>query len=47
MQLEGLGYTALWPGIGMFPDWVRQKEFGIQNRGGRGRERRRPLERYV
>jgi acetamidase/formamidase len=32
MQLEGLGYTALWPGIGMFPDWVRQKEFGIQNR---------------
>jgi len=32
MQLEGLGYTALWPGIGMFPDWVRQKEFGIQTR---------------
>jgi len=28
MQLEGLGFTALWPGIGMFPDWVRQKEFG-------------------
>ena len=28
MQPEGLGYTALWPGIGMFPDWVRQKEFG-------------------
>jgi acetamidase/formamidase len=32
MALEGLGFTALWPGIGMFPDWVRQKEFGIQNR---------------
>jgi acetamidase/formamidase len=22
----------LWPGIGMFPDWVRRKEFGIQTR---------------
>src|ERR1700682_1781854 len=30
--VHGLGYTALWPGIGIFPDWVRQKEFGIQNR---------------
>lgn len=30
--LHGLGFTALWPGIGIFPDWVRQKEFGIQNR---------------
>ena len=28
---RGLGFTALWPGIGMFPDWVR-REFGIQNR---------------
>jgi len=28
IKLEGLGFTALWPGIGMFPDWVRQKEFG-------------------
>jgi acetamidase/formamidase len=28
MELEGLGFTALWPGIGMFPDWVRQREFG-------------------
>lgn len=32
MQLEGLGFTSLWPGIGMFPDWVRQKEFGILTR---------------
>src|ERR1700744_2184109 len=30
--VHGLGYTALWPGIGIFPDWVRKKEFGIQNR---------------
>jgi acetamidase/formamidase len=28
MTLEGLGFTALWPGIGIFPDWVRRKEFG-------------------
>ena len=28
MKLEGLGFTALWPGIGIFPDWVRRKEFG-------------------
>jgi len=32
MNLDPVGYTALWPGIGMFPDWVRQKEFGIQTR---------------
>lgn len=32
MELEGLGFTALWPGIGIFPDWVRRKEFGIQTR---------------
>jgi len=32
MELDKLGYTALWPGIGMFPDWVRRKEFGIQTR---------------
>jgi len=32
MQLEGLGFTALWPGIGIFPDWVRRKEFGRQTR---------------
>jgi acetamidase/formamidase len=32
MQLEGLGFTSLWPGIGMFPDWVRRKEFGIKTR---------------
>jgi amidase len=28
----GLGFTALWPGIGIFPDWVRNREFGIQTR---------------
>ena len=32
MQLEGLGFTSLWPGIGMFPDWARHKEWGIQTR---------------
>jgi len=32
MTLEGLGFTALWPGIGIFPDWVRRKEFGRQTR---------------
>ena len=32
MDLDAIGYTALWPGIGMFPDWVRQKEFGIHTR---------------
>ena len=29
--VHGLGYTALWPGIGIFPDWARRKEFGVQN----------------
>lgn len=29
--LVGFGYTALWPGIGIFPDWGRQEEFGIQS----------------
>jgi amidase len=32
MELDSMGFTALWPGIGMFPDWVRRKEFGIQTR---------------
>ena len=32
IALDKLGFTALWPGIGMFPDWVRRKEFGIQQR---------------
>ncbi len=32
MELDKIGFTALWPGIGMFPDWVRRKEFGIQTR---------------
>ncbi len=33
--VHGLGFTALWPGIGIFPDWVRRKEFGIRNRNVR------------
>jgi amidase len=33
--VHGIGYTALWPGIGIFPDWFRRKEFGIQNRNVR------------
>jgi acetamidase/formamidase len=32
IELDRLGFTSLWPGIGMFPDWVRRKEFGIQTR---------------
>jgi amidase len=32
MKFVGLGFTALWPGIGMFPDWVRRKEFGHHTR---------------
>ena len=32
IELDKLGFTALWPGIGMFPDWVRRKEFGRQTR---------------
>jgi amidase len=32
MKLGPIGYTALWPGLGIFPDWVRQKEFGIHTR---------------
>jgi len=32
MELDEIGYSALWPGIGIFPDWVRQKEFGIVTR---------------
>ncbi|UDL94054.1 acetamidase/formamidase family protein [Lichenihabitans sp. PAMC28606] len=32
MELDTLGYSSLWPGHGMFPDWVRRKEFGIQTR---------------
>lgn len=31
VDLVGFGYTALWPGVGIFPDWGRQKEFGIQS----------------
>ncbi len=29
--VHGLGYTALWPGIGIFPDWARRKEYGVRN----------------
>lgn len=32
MELDEIGYTALWPGMGIFPDWARHKEFGIQTR---------------
>src|SRR5882672_4764357 len=32
IALDEIGFTSLWPGIGMFPDWVRRKEFGIQTR---------------
>jgi len=32
MELDPIGYTALWPGMGIFPDWARQKEYGIQTR---------------
>jgi amidase len=32
MELDDVGFTALLPGIGMFPDWVRKKEFGIHTR---------------
>jgi amidase len=32
IELDKLGFTALWPGIGMFSDWVRRKEFGRQTR---------------
>src|SRR6202795_1465527 len=33
IELDKLGFTALWPGIGMFPDWVRRKGCGIQTQG--------------
>jgi acetamidase/formamidase len=39
MTHDELGYTALWPGMGIFPDWVRQKEFGVQTRVMRVSER--------
>lgn len=31
VELVGYGFTALWPGVGIFPDWGRQKEFGVQS----------------
>ena len=35
MELDEIGYTALFPGAGMFPDWVRNKEFGHHTRAMR------------
>ena len=32
MELDRRGYTSLWPGHGMFPEWVRRKEWSIQTR---------------
>jgi amidase len=32
ITFEGLGYTALWPGIGIFPDWLRHKEYGLHTK---------------
>jgi acetamidase/formamidase len=31
LEVVGYGFTALWPGVGIFPDWVRQQEFGVQS----------------
>lgn len=32
IELVPPGFTALIPGIGAFPDWIRRKEFGVQSR---------------
>jgi acetamidase/formamidase len=32
MELVPPGFTALIPGIGAFPDWIRRKEFGVHPR---------------
>jgi amidase len=32
IELTPPGFTALIPGIGAFPDWIRRKEFGVQSR---------------
>ncbi len=32
MELVPPGFTALIPGIGAFPDWIRRKEFGVRSR---------------
>jgi len=45
--VHGLGFTALWPGIGIFPDWVRRKEFGLAKPKRPGRAGDRPLERHA
>lgn len=32
MELVPPGVTALLPGVGAFPDWIRRKEFGVHSR---------------
>ena len=34
MKVDGLGFSSLWPGIGIFPDWVRHR-VRDQDPGGR------------
>jgi len=32
MELVPPGFTALIPGVGAFPDWIRKREFGVHSR---------------
>jgi acetamidase/formamidase len=32
IELVGPGVTALVPGVGAFPDWIRRREFGVHSR---------------
>src|SRR5438874_2732359 len=32
MELVPPGFTALIPGVGAFPDWIRRREFGVHSR---------------
>ncbi|HEV2952802.1 MAG TPA: acetamidase/formamidase family protein [Candidatus Dormibacteraeota bacterium] len=32
MELISPGFTALVPGVGAFPDWIRHRDFGVQSR---------------
>ncbi len=32
IELVPPGFTALVPGVGAFPDWIRRREFGVQSR---------------
>jgi acetamidase/formamidase len=32
MELVPPGFTALVPGVGAFPDWIRRREFGVHSR---------------